>query len=114
MFKTYLEEDQVPLFKGKKCYFSTPFVATFQEKQNYYYIVNERENGYFVCVYDEDQATCMSGGCMVDDEPQADEHLFDTFIEVEKFLSAYHFSDDDILRLKIKLDKLKEGVANGK
>ncbi len=112
MFKIYMDQTKIPLYKGMKCYFDVPFIGSFEEKLNYYYIIKPELNRYKLCIYDKVLFSTMNGGCdmgpdFIHDRYQADEYSIDTDTELNQFLNQL-FQEDLVYLINKLITKFKQ------
>lgn len=113
MFRIWTNQNNVPKFKGMSCYFNVPFIGTFDDKLEHYYIIKpDGENSYDVCIHDKKLFSSMNGGCdlginHICDRYQADEYFVTSDEELKAFLTPL-FSDENIQTIEDLLIKLKQ------
>lgn len=95
-----------------ECYFPVPFIGSFEEKLNYYYIIKPVPDGYRICIHDKALFSSMNGGCdmgidFLGDRYQADEYMMETKADLEQFLHQL-FNGDLVYLINKLITKFKK------
>lgn len=107
-FELYKKVDEIPFFKGMKCYFSAPLVALISECSGFYYIIqyNKKGNVFGLSIYDEDEnlgsITTRSGNI----EYEADEFTCESEADIYRNLEKLGFGETAIQYAKEETQKL--------